>query len=129
MTRTILDASALVALLMGEPGSDQVALAMEEGEVAMGAPNLAEVVGRLARSGVDPLAIQDALGALELDIIPLDAPAAWEAGLMEVRTRALGLSLGDRCCLALAEREGATVLTTDRAWMGWPGRAQVVCIR
>lgn len=114
---------------MGEPGSDQVALAMEESEVAIGAANLAEVVGRLARSGVDPQAIQAALGALELDIISLDAPAAWEAGLMGSRTRAIGLSLGDRCCLALAEREGATVLTTDQAWRGWQGRAQVVCIR
>ena len=48
---------------------------------------------------------------------------------MEARTRPLGLSLGDRCCLALAERERAMVLTTDRAWLKWKGKAKVVCLR
>ncbi|MDP1833150.1 MAG: hypothetical protein Q8K67_13910 [Geothrix sp.] len=48
---------------------------------------------------------------------------------MEALTRPLGLSLGDRCCLALAERERAAVLTVDRAWLKWKGKAKVVCIR
>jgi ribonuclease VapC len=129
VSRKVLDASALVALLMREPAWEQVEAAMDEGEACICAVNWAEVAGRLMRGGIAPASIRVALDALDLDVMDLDRGLALEAGLMEARTRALGLSLGDRCCLALAEREHASVLTTDRAWLKWKGRAKVVCIR
>lgn len=125
----VLDSSALVALLMQEPGSDLVATVMDEGRAVISAANWAEVAGRLARSGIAAKTVRAALTALNLEVIPLDSDLALEAGLMEAETRPLGLSLGDRCCLALAAREGETVLTTDRAWLKWKSKAKVVCIR
>ena len=41
---------------------------------------------------------------------------ALEAGWLRTVTRAAGLSLGDRACLALARREALPVVTADRAW-------------
>ena len=124
-----LDSSALIALLMQEPGASLVATALDEGSAVISAANWAEVAGRLARSGIAAKTVRAALAALDLEVIPLDADLALEAGLMEAETRVLGLSLGDRCCLALAVREGGAVLTTDRAWLKWKGKAKVVCIR
>ncbi len=129
MNRTVLDASALVALLLGEPGQEPVWEAVRTGEALIGAPNWAEVVGILGRAGLPARELRTAVDGLQLEVAPLDQALALEAGLMEARTRPLGLSLGDRCCLALAERERAMVLTTDRAWLKWKGKAKVVCLR
>lgn len=53
-----------------------------------------------------------------------EADAERAAGLW---TPTGGLSLGDRCCLALARRLGASaILTADRAWSGLAG---VVLVR
>lgn len=129
MASVVLDSSALVALLMQEPGAEVVAAALDGGPASICAVNWAEVAGRLTRVGAAPRTIRNSLKALDLIVVPLDADLAVEAGLMEADTRPLGLSLGDRCCLALASREGGRVLTTDRAWLHWKGKAKVVCIR
>jgi len=129
VTRTVLDASALVALLLDEPGKEQVWASVRSGEALMGAANWAEVVGILGRVGLSAQTLQTTLAELQIEVAPLDQALALAAGLMETRTRPLGLSLGDRCCLALGERERATLLTTDRAWLKWKGKAKVVCLR
>jgi PIN domain nuclease of toxin-antitoxin system len=54
------------------------------------------------------------IGALQLRVIPFDRTHARLAGSLRTITRKLGLSLGDRACLALAESEGATALTCER---------------
>lgn len=53
------------------------------------------------------------------------------AGALREVTRPLGLSLGDRACLALGIDEGAPILTTDRAWARVPieTTAEVVIVR
>ena len=56
------------------------------------------------------------LGGLNLDIRPLTAAQAFAVGHLRPTTRALGLSLGDRACLALAAELGAVAVTTDREW-------------
>ncbi len=61
-------------------------------------------------------AIRVALEGLGLDVEPFDAAMAYETGLLRQRTRRLGLSLGDRACLALGQRLSLPVLTTDRRW-------------
>ena len=129
MSRTVLDASALVALLMKEPGAELVEAALDEGDAMIGAANWAEVAGRLSRHGIVAKTVRDTMSTIDLEVVPLDRELALEAGLMEVKTRPLGLSLGDRCCLVLAERVQGTVLTTDRVWLKWKGKAKVVCIR
>ena len=111
----VLDAAAVIAFLNREPGHEAVADALAAGAVACTA-NLAEVIGILTRHG---LAIADALDSVDglpITAIDLDLDLARRAGALEPETRRFGLSLGDRCCLALAAKEGLPALTTDRIW-------------
>lgn len=101
--------------MAGEPGAAVVAQAMREGAV-ISAVNLAEVVTKLRDKGADEEAIRADLDTLGLTVIPIDEELAVQTGLLRSATRAAGLSLGDRACLALAKRLGIPALTADRAW-------------
>lgn len=123
----VLDASALLALLQNEPGADAVAAVLPSG--VMSAVNLSEVVGKLVDHGMPADAIRNALDGLPIDVHAFDHAAAYEAGELRRSTRGAGISLGDRACLALAMRLGATALTADRAWASIAHTARVRVIR
>lgn len=127
MAEVVLDASAVLALLRGEPGADAVAAWV--GRARISAVNWAEVVGQLARAGVAREDVALALDALRLEVVPLDAGLADEVGWLDPRTRPRGLSLGDRACIALARRDGLPALTADRAWLGLDVGVEVRVIR
>lgn len=110
MTRYVIDASAALAFIHAEPGHDTVAPYLTQG--IMSTVNLAEVVGRLSRRGLDPMRAH----YLGCEFIPFDTDLAERAGRLLPDTQAHGLSLGDRACLALALRERLPVLTADRIW-------------
>jgi len=110
----VLDASAVLALLQDEPGAKRVEAALPFASI--GSVNLAEVVAKLADAKLSPAAIDEALDPLDLDVIAFEKAHAVGAGLLRRSTRALGLSLGDRACIALATAIKATVLTADTSW-------------
>lgn len=110
----VLDSSALLCLLNGETGAERVAAALPT--AVIGAVNLAEVVTKLREKGLSAADADEALDGLNLNVLPLTSMQARAVGHLRPGTRALGLSLGDRACLALAAEHGATALTTDRAW-------------
>ncbi len=112
--RVVLDASALLAGLNGEPGADRVAAALDSGVVS--AVNFAEVAAGVARGGNSPEAVRVILTALACTVIPADEEMAIDVGLMRALTDRAGLSLTDRFCLALGRRLRAPVLTADRQW-------------
>ncbi len=117
-TPSVLDASALLALLQREPGQERVAEAIARGS-AISAVNLSEVVAKLRDAGVPESAIQQSLEGLAargLDVVPFDEVLAMAAGFLRPHTRSLGLSLGDRACIALGRARGQPVLTADRSW-------------
>lgn len=112
---TVLDASALLALIHEEPGADLVAAAMD-GSV-IGTPNLAEVIGKLVDAQIDASAIRQLVVAAGATIEPLTADDAELAGALRAIAGGPQLSLGDRCCLALAVRSAPPiVMTADRVW-------------
>ncbi|MGN5376514.1 type II toxin-antitoxin system VapC family toxin [Sphingomonas hankookensis] len=111
--RIVLDASALLCLLNDESGADRVATDLTRSVI--GATNLGEVVSKLRERGLALAEVQEALGGLHLDVRPLSASQAMTIGDLRPSTRALGLSLGDRACLALAIELGAELYTTDAA--------------
>jgi ribonuclease VapC len=118
----VLDASALLAHLRDEPGSDVVAEAIASGAV-ISTVNLAEVFSRVADRGGDPAKLAAELtqsGLLDgaITVEPFTAADAIDAGRLRPLTRDAGLSLGDRACLALARRLDAPALTADTDWQG-----------
>lgn len=124
---TVIDASALLALLNSEPGADIVAEALPGGVIS--AVNLSEVVAKLCGAGMPEKAIRQALQPLGLEIVPFDEEQSYQAGLMLTSTHDAGLSLGDRACLSLAKLLGVVALTADRAWEGLPVGTSVKVIR
>lgn len=123
----VLDASALLCLLNGEPGSEHVLEALPT--AVIGAANLAEVVSKLRERGLCVEEVEDVLGGLPLDVRPLTAAQAYAIGHLRPATRTLGLSLGDRACLALAAELGIPALTADKAWGGLDIGVKVELIR
>lgn len=114
--RPILDASAVLCFLRDEPGATAVAPLLDGG--ILSAVNLAEVITKLAEHDTGRIWVDQLMASLmpRINVIPFDADLAWRAGLLRATTRHLGLSLGDRACLALAAREGGIAVTCDRAW-------------
>jgi ribonuclease VapC len=115
MISCVLDASALLAFLKQEGGVEEVATAITNGAV-ISAVNFSEVVSKLSDGGMPEAAIHDALDPISLSIIDFDVNLAYQVGSLRLLTRRAGLSLGDRACLALAQRLGVPAFTTDRAW-------------
>ncbi|BAU12267.1 PilT protein-like protein [Leptolyngbya sp. NIES-3755] len=114
MSSWVLDASALLALLNSEPGSERVAEVLPDAAIA--SVNFSEVVAKLADEGRDESEIRAYLDLLGLEIVEFDTELAYRTGFLRPLTRSLGLSLGDRACLALASFLAVPALTCDRAW-------------
>jgi ribonuclease VapC len=114
VTRAVLDASALLALLLGEPGAEKVTAALDGALLC--AVNLAEIVTYYAKLGAAQPDIEAMLRPLPINVVPVDEALSYDAGMLRVVTLPGGLSLGDRYCLALARREGVPALTAERRW-------------
>jgi ribonuclease VapC len=114
---SILDASALIALLHDEPGSDAVVDAITA-TAAMSVVNWAETLSKVAADGGDPQQVADNLQASPLILEPLTDADCVEIARLRPLTKAHGLSLADRACLALAKRLDLPVVTADRDWAG-----------
>lgn len=110
----VLDASALLAWLNQEPGGEKVESILDRSLVS--AVNLSETIQKSLASGADVVGLREDLGALGLHTVDFTSEDAELAAGMWPRTRTLGLSLADRCCLATARRFGLPAITADRDW-------------
>src|SRR5947208_3396580 len=111
MSQCILDASALLALLNDEKGSEQV-----EETIALGAAistvHVAEVISKLSDDGIPETTVSQMLCLPGSEIVDFNHLLAHQAGGLRPLTKHMGLSLGDRACLALARARNLPVLTT-----------------
>ena len=110
----VVDSSVLLAILLNEAQDETLLMRIIGCHIST--VNLIELLTRAVDKGVS---CDDALGLvdrLRVENHALDRLQAIEAARLRVSTRQLGLSLGDRACLALARRLKMPVLTADRAW-------------
>jgi len=115
MNSLVLDASAILAFLLQEPGHDKITTAMLTRAVASSV-NIAEVQTRLVREGGLPdEAWADARTTIQR-VVPFDENDARVTGSLVAQTKHLGLSLGDRACLSLGIALKAPIYTADRSW-------------
>ncbi len=128
MASCVLDASAILAVVFVEPGSDVVARALRTG-AATSAVNAAEVAARLNEDGWLETEIALTFDELRVEILPFDLQCALQTGRYRPATRRHGLGLGDRACLATARLQGLPALTSDRAWSTLDLDVEIVCIR
>lgn len=125
----VLDASAMLALLQAEPGSERVAQALPG--AAMSLANLAEVAAKQVDIGLDATELVgrvEALGIRPYEVTHEDVATQARIRQLDPGGR-LGLSLGDRLCLALGLRLELPVVTADRVWAGLDLPIEVILIR
>lgn len=114
MSKYVLDASAVLALLNQEKGQERVEGVLNES--VMSAVNFCEVMGKLIDAGLSEDDARDSLELLNIEVINFDKDMARVAAALRARTRKLGLSLGDRSCLASGLARRNTIVTAEKVW-------------
>lgn len=110
----VLDASSVLVFLNDEPGAERVWSVLSQAVV--GTVNWSEVVQKALRRQVDITGMREEFVQAGVVFSPFTVEQAEIAALLWDKTRHLGLSLGDRACLALAMEHQLPILTADRAW-------------
>lgn len=117
----VIDASALLAYLRKETGGEQVRDILQNGGVFMSSVNYAEVLAKFSDVGESPEDVHRKLtnngflgNVIELE--PVGTIEALDNAKLRAKTKSLGLSFGDRSCLALGKKKQLPVVTADRAW-------------
>lgn len=108
----VVDASAVMALMLGETGADIVAGIVRGSR--MSTVNVTECCARGVERGASAEAVLGIIGSYEITVVPFDLPMALEAARLREPTRAQGASIGDRACLALGLLHRLPVYTSDR---------------
>jgi PIN domain nuclease of toxin-antitoxin system len=112
--KSVLDSSAILAVLNLEKGAEKVAPLLSNSIVS--SINVAEVLTKLVERNISlENALEDLL-RLGLEIVEFDVKQAAKVAQLRPLTKHLGLSLGDRSCLALAILQNAVAVTADKTW-------------
>ncbi|GAB3248979.1 PIN domain-containing protein [Arthrobacter pigmenti] len=123
----VLDTSAVLAWIHGESGEDVVDPLLSD--AVMSSLNWSELALKLQQHGVEPRPVSVRLQALGIVVEAFTPRDALNAAELWPSTRRFGLSLGDRACLALAQRLELPVVTADQAWTGFEFVSEVRLIR
>jgi ribonuclease VapC len=110
----VLDSSVLIAVLRDE--TDIEALLPHFSDAVMSTLNHSEVLQKFAQLGGSVDVAEALISGLAVRVVPFDRELSIAAAALWEHTRAHGLSLADRACLALAQATGGVAVTADRAW-------------
>jgi len=127
MNNVIFDASALLALIKNEP----VNLDLEKflGTICMSSVNVSEVAGILLESEMSQQECKDSIEPFINSIMPFDQEQSFLTAIIKKQTKHLGLSLGDRACIALGLTTGYPIYTADKAWSKLQLNCKIILIR
>ncbi|MBW4644434.1 MAG: type II toxin-antitoxin system VapC family toxin [Goleter apudmare HA4340-LM2] len=114
MSEVVVDTSAVLALLNQETGSEEILQLIDN--AAISSVNLSEVIVKLAEAGIPEEEIRQIILNLNLEVILFNEEQALKAGMLRPATKSIGLSFGDRACLALGVVLNQPVISTDCLW-------------
>ncbi len=114
MGKVVVDASAVLAFLLREPGADVVRRHL--GDSTISAVNLAEVASKMADKGMSDPEIRATVADLHVTVVEFGLDQALTVARLRRVTKERGLSLDDRACLSLAEQLKRPALTAFRRW-------------
>lgn len=114
MTPCILDTSAIMAILLGEPGQEFAA--QRAINSSLSSVNLTETLAKCVEKEVPTAVAREYISGSGISIVAFDAEMALRAGELFKSTKKGVLSLGDRACIATAMVTGGTAITADRVW-------------
>ncbi len=125
--KKLLDASALLAAVQNEQGSEKV---MEQIDACLiSSVNWSEVIQKLKHSGANAELIESNLKALGLTVIDFNEEDAKLAANLWQKGKEFGLSIADRACLASGIRLSIPIITADRIWTKLDTDAEIEFIR
>jgi PIN domain nuclease of toxin-antitoxin system len=114
VTKVVLDTSAFLAVANVEPGAEKVHAVLRRAVIS--SVNLSEILSKLVRKGMTLPRAEEYVRQFVAEVVAFDTSLASLAAELDLQTRAFGLSLGDRACLALGKSLNALVLTADQVW-------------
>ena len=123
----VMDASAVLASILGEPGAELVDRQLRQAAVTT--VNLAEILSRMAARGDSPRAVHEDLEEAGVLFVNVDVELATVAAELFAATRPAGMSVGDRTCIALAMRLDCPAMTADRRWQAASLTVPIMYIR
>jgi PIN domain nuclease of toxin-antitoxin system len=126
LSKVVLDSSALIAFIRREPGAGRVGEVIDRSVIST--VSLTEVL-TLSLVVADLSRATSALQLLPVEVVEFLREDAFVAAALAAVTRHSGLTLGDRCCLAIGHRLGAPVFTADKRWTGLEVGVTVELIR
>jgi len=121
------DASSLLAVAFREPGADRARAALRGSFVS--SVNWSEVMQKVAARSGDTSHLRQLFGGLGVGIVPFSAEHAERAAALYPNTKAYGLSLGDRACLALGLMTSREVYTAESIWANVALELKITAIR
>lgn len=127
MTKIVFDASAVLALLQQEKGAEVAEQYLPNATIS--AVNFSEVVTVLTDIGMPILEAEETTVGIMKNVFAFDTQQAIIAADFRKITKSLGLSFGDRACLALAKQKNWPVLTADKAWGKLDHGIKIILIR
>ena len=129
MNEAVLDASAALCYLQREQGFQKIEPYIGPRRAYISSVNLSEVIAKLAENGTEiELAIL-AVRQLDLKVVIFDEFLGIETARLRLSTRSMGLSLADRCCIALAKHLRLPLMTKDKAWQAVKAGVKINVIR
>lgn len=127
MNSLVLDASAVLAVIFAEKGADVVIRRLPG--ALLSTVNLAEIATRALDLGKPLEDTIREIRRLPLHVVPYDSEQSQITASLRAASKPLGLSLGDRACLALGMTRQASVMTGDRDWQKLNVGIEVIVFR
>jgi ribonuclease VapC len=127
----VIDASALLAVARDENGANVVLDLINTEECVVSSVNLAEVASKLIDLGLPTSELHNAIAQFNVDAIDFSQEQVIVSAEIRPITKAIGLSLGDRACIALAKLMNGCAVTADKAWsdIAEPVGVSIIIIR